>query len=117
MLTGLPTLAFARPPEPLGDRRTASGLDRTGWPVHITTVINNAGTAPTGEILAHLNVASIEGASTSTRRIGRRIVASNCPSAGREPKLTWEFQAVNSGRFAAYVVVVPFGSKVMVTKA
>jgi hypothetical protein len=31
---------------------------------------------------------------------------------GESRKLTWEIQAVNAGHFAAYVVVVPYGSKV-----
>jgi uncharacterized membrane protein len=63
--------------------------------------------------LAHLNVASIEGdvyvdpedwSSSRSQQLSLK--------PGESRKLSWEIQAVNSGRFAAYVVVVPFGSSV-----
>ncbi|HEU4907226.1 MAG TPA: hypothetical protein VFT17_00035 [Propionibacteriaceae bacterium] len=79
----------------------------------ITTEIKNAGNAPTGEILAHLNVASIEGSvyvDPEDWSSERSQQLSLKPGESRE--LSWEIQAVNSGRFAAYVVVVPFGGSV-----
>ena len=79
----------------------------------ITTEVTNTGAAPTGDILAHLNVASIEG---STYVDPEDWSASRSKQLSLEPgesrKLSWELQAVNSGHFAAYVVVVPFGSEV-----
>ena len=79
----------------------------------ITTEVKNAGNAPTGEILAHLNVASIEGSvyvDPEDWSSDRSQQLSLKPGESR--KLSWEIQAVNSGLFAAYVVVVPFGNTV-----
>ena len=79
----------------------------------ITTEITNTSTTPSGEILAHLNVASIEGSvyvDPEDWSPGRSKQLSLQPGESR--KLSWEIQAVNAGHFAAYVVVVPFGSKV-----
>lgn len=79
----------------------------------ITTAVRNTGAAPTGEILAHLNVASIDGAvyvDPEDWSPSRSQQLSLKPGESR--KLAWELQAVNSGHFAAYVVVVPFGSTV-----
>ena len=79
----------------------------------ITTEVTNTGAAPTGEILAHLNVASIEGTvyvDPEDWSSSRSQQLSLDP--GKSQKLSWEMQAVNAGHFAAYVVVVPFGSKV-----
>jgi len=79
----------------------------------ITTEVTNTGAVPTGDILAHLNVASIEGtvyvdpedwSSSRSQQLSLE--------PGESRKLSWELQAVNSGHFAAYVVVVPFGSTV-----
>ena len=53
----------------------------------ITTEITNTGATPTGEILAHLNVATSRAACTSIPRIGRRIVVSSCLSSrARKPE-------------------------------
>ncbi|MFL6048114.1 MAG: hypothetical protein ACJ72M_23760 [Propionibacteriaceae bacterium] len=79
----------------------------------ISTEIKNTGNKPTGEILAHLNVASIEGSvyvDPEDWSSERSQQLSLQPGETRE--LSWEIQAVNSGRFAAYVVVVPFGGSV-----
>jgi hypothetical protein len=79
----------------------------------ITTVVTNTGAAPTGEILAHLNVAGIEGTvyvDPEDWSPSRSQQLSLDP--GESQKLSWELQAVNAGHFAAYVVVVPFGSEV-----
>jgi len=79
----------------------------------ITTEVKNTGSAPTGEILAHLNVASIEGSvyvDPEDWSSDRSQQLSLKPGESR--KLTWEIQAVNAGLFAAYVVVVPFGNTV-----
>ena len=79
----------------------------------ITTELTNTGAAPTGVILAHLNVASIEGSvyvdpvDWSANRSQQLSL-----EPGESQKLSWELQAVNAGHFAAYVVVVPFGSEV-----
>jgi hypothetical protein len=79
----------------------------------ITTEITNTGAASSGEILAHLNVASIEGSvyvDPEDWSSDRSQELSLQP--GESQKLSWELQAVNPGHFAAYVAVVPFGSTV-----
>jgi hypothetical protein len=79
----------------------------------IATEVTNTGTAPSGEILAHLNVASIEGSvyvDPEDWSSDRSQELSLQP--GESQKLSWELQAVNAGHFAAYVVVVPYGSRV-----
>jgi len=79
----------------------------------ITTEVTNTGTAPSGEILAHLNVASIEGSvyvDPEDWSADRSQELSLQP--GESQKLSWDLQAVNAGHFAAYVVVAPFGSNV-----
>jgi hypothetical protein len=79
----------------------------------ITTEITNTGAAPSGEILAHLNVASIEGSvyvDPEDWSPNRSQHLSLQPGESR--KLSWEIQAVNAGHFAAYVAVMPFGDKV-----
>ena len=113
VLSGLPATAYAAPltvqvvPDPpvvstvLGGRFT------------ITTEIKNTSSAPTGEILAHLNVANIEGSvyvDPEDWSPNRSQQLSLKPGESR--KLTWEIQAVNPGQFAAYVAVVPFGESV-----
>jgi hypothetical protein len=80
----------------------------------ITTEITNTGATPTGQILAHLNVASIEGSvyvdpeDWSPKRSQQLSL-----KPGESRKLSWEIQAVNAGHFAAYVVIIPFGNKVV----
>jgi hypothetical protein len=113
VLSGLPTPALANPLnlEVAADPPTVSTV--LGGRFKITTEIKNTGSAATGEILAHLNVASIEGSvyvdpedwsSDRSQQLSLK--------RGESRKLSWEIQAVNSGRFAAYVVVVPFGGSV-----
>jgi uncharacterized membrane protein len=113
VLSGLPTLAFADPLSLSVVAEPPTVSTALGGRFLITTVVKNTGTAPTGQILAHLNVASIEGdvyvdpedwSSSRSQQLSLK--------PGESRKLSWEIQAVNSGRFAAYVVVVPFGSSV-----
>ncbi|HVD17134.1 MAG TPA: hypothetical protein VNC63_00470 [Propionibacteriaceae bacterium] len=113
LLVGLPAPAFADTltVQVAADPPAVSTL--LGGRFKITTEVKNTGSAPTGEILAHLNVASIEGSvyvdpedwsSDRSQKLSLK--------PGESRKLTWEIQAVNAGLFAAYVVVVPFGNTV-----
>jgi hypothetical protein len=118
LLSGLPGPAFA---DPLTIEVVAEPLmvsTALGDRFMITTAVKNTGSVPTGPILAHLNVASIEGtvyvdpedwSSERSQQVSLK--------PGESRKLTWEIQAVNSGRFAAYVVIVPFGSTVKGSEA
>jgi uncharacterized cupredoxin-like copper-binding protein len=77
----------------------------------LETEVTNAGSTATGALLAHLNVASIEGSvyvDPEDWSADRSQEVELQPGESR--RLTWEVQAVNSGSFAAYVVVLPFGS-------
>ena len=113
VLAGVPAAALAAPLDVTvaADPPVVSTV--LGGRFTITTEVKNAGTAPSGEILAHLNVASIEGSvyvdpeDWSSERSQQLSL-----KPGESRKLTWEIQAVNSGLFAAYVVVVPFGNTV-----
>jgi hypothetical protein len=79
----------------------------------ITTQVANTGSAPTGDVLAHLNVASMQEEVyvdpedwSSSRSVNLTL------QPGESRTLSWDIQAVNAGRFAAYVVVLPEGSEV-----
>ena len=100
VLAGVPAAALAAPLDVTVAADPPAVSTVLGGRFTITTEVKNAGTAPYGEILAHLNVASIERSQQLSLK------------PGESRKLTWEIQAVNSGLFAAYVVVVPFGNTV-----
>jgi hypothetical protein len=114
VLTVQPAPALAA--EPLSvkvDAEPAQVSTVLGGRFKITTEVTNTGAGPSGEILAHLNVASIEGSvyvdpedwsSNRSQQISLQ--------PGESQKLSWEIQAVNAGHFAAYVVVVPYGNTV-----
>ena len=79
----------------------------------ITTQVANTGSAPTGDVLAHLNIASMQDEVyvdpedwSSSRSQSLTL------QPGESRTLSWDIQAVNAGRFAAYVVVLPEGSEV-----
>jgi hypothetical protein len=113
LLSWLPAAAHAEPinVEVVADPPVVSTV--LGDHFEITSEVKNTGSAPTGEILAHLNVASIEGTvyvDPEDWSPNRSQQLSLQPGESKE--LTWEIQAVNPGHFAAYVVVVPFGSSV-----
>ena len=78
----------------------------------LETEVTNTGTAASGALLAHLNVASLEGSvyvDPEDWSADRSQELELQP--GETRRLSWEIQAVNSGSFAAYVVVLPFGNK------
>ena len=72
----------------------------------------NPGSAPTGTLIAHLNVASL----TSDVYVdpedwsAERTLQVPPLQARASTTLSWELQAVNAGSFAVYVVVLPDGS-------
>ena len=74
----------------------------------IETEIRNTGGANTGPLLAHLNVASLDNSvyvdpeDWSSERSQELSL-----QPGESRTLSWDLQAVNSGRLAAYVVVLP----------
>jgi hypothetical protein len=58
-----------------------------------------------GPVVAHLNVVSLDGVYVDledwTQEVTQRV------PAGSDTQLDWEFQAVNPGHFAVYVVLIP----------
>jgi hypothetical protein len=75
----------------------------------VRTEIRNTGAADTGPLLAHLNVASLQGGvyvDPEDWSPARSQDFSLRPGESRT--LTWDIQAVNAGSFAAYVVVLPY---------
>jgi len=71
--------------------------------------LTNPGSAPTGQLIAHLNVASL----TSDVYVdpedwsSQRTLEVPPLRVGGTTLLSWDLQAVNAGRFAVYVVVLP----------
>jgi hypothetical protein len=113
VLACLTTSAWASPltveitPDPT---RVATVL---GGRFTISTQVANTGNTPTGDVLAHLNVASMQDdvyvdpedwSSSRSQSLTLR--------PGESRTLVWDIQAVNAGRFAAYVVVLPEGAEV-----
>jgi hypothetical protein len=74
----------------------------------IETEIRNTGGANSGPLLAHLNLASLDNnvyvdpEDWSSERSQELTL-----QPGESRRLSWELQAVNSGRLAAYVAVLP----------
>jgi hypothetical protein len=68
------------------------------------TLESQVSSAPAGSI-AHLNVTSLDGVYVDLED-WTKDVTQPVP-AGSEAQLDWEVQAVNSGHFALYVVLIP----------
>ena len=89
------------------DRSRASVV--VGDRLTIRTRLENRRAAPTGRLIAHLTVVSltadadVDAEDWSSRRTVE--VPALAPRAGTE--VVWEIQAVNAGRFALHVVVLP----------
>jgi hypothetical protein len=85
-------------PVVLGDRFT------------IETTLTNTAASSTGDLLVHLNVASLDSSvyvdpeDWSSERSQQLLL-----QPGESRTLSWDLQAVNPGSFAVYVVVLPYG--------
>jgi hypothetical protein len=83
-----------------------------GRHVDYRIAVVNDGAAPTGQLLAHLNVASVTGSAYvdpedwSADR--SRFLPALAP--GATASLSWDVQAVSPGSFDVYVVVLPAGT-------
>lgn len=71
-----------------------------GQTLTVESVVSESGPA-----VAHLNVVSLDGVYVDLED-WTQDVTQPVP-AGRETRLDWEFQAVNPGHFAVYVVLIP----------
>jgi hypothetical protein len=79
----------------------------------IMTQVANTGSSPTGDVLAHLNIASMQDDVYVDPEDWSSSRSQNLTlQPGESRTLSWDIQAVNAGRFAAYVVVLPEGTEV-----
>jgi uncharacterized cupredoxin-like copper-binding protein len=111
LLTCIPTRALAVPESVRVVMEPTQVSTVLGGRFALETEVTNTGTASTGALVAHLNVASIEGSvyvDPEDWSADRSQELELQP--GETRSLVWEVQAVNSGTFAAYVVVLPFGN-------
>jgi hypothetical protein len=110
------TGAAAAPATPAAGVRVVSEQPAIGTAVgrhfdYRIALVNDSGT-PTGQLLAHLNVASVTGSAYvdpedwSADR--SRFLPALAP--GATTSLSWDVQAVSPGTFDVYVVVLPAGA-------
>jgi hypothetical protein len=77
---------------------------------HLTAVIGQTLTvesvvSDSGPAIAHLNVVSLDGVYVDLEDWSQDVTQP--VQAGADTSLDWQFQAVNPGRFAVYVVLIP----------
>lgn len=112
---GLAASAAAAPPALPGAVEIVLDQDRLSTVVgeRLTVesrMVNSAG-APTDRLVAHLNVASLQGVYVDLEDWSADVTREVAPvAAGGSRSLSWEFQAVNTGTFDIYVVVMPNGT-------
>lgn len=81
-----------------------------GTRLTVASRIVNTGAAPTDPLVAHLNIASLDGVYTDLEDWSADVTRAVPPLApGGHTSLTWEYQAVNTGNFDVYVAVLPSG--------
>jgi hypothetical protein len=120
MLLNLAVPASLAAPAAAAQQRQPAAVEVTLDQTRITTAVGarltvesrivNSGSAPTDRLVAHLNVASLDGVYVDLEDWSADVtrgVASLPP--GRSTSLSWEFQAVNAGSFDVYVAVMPNG--------
>jgi hypothetical protein len=109
LLVAPPAAAAPAPVEVLAEPPSISAT--LGDEFSIETTVTNPVEAASGPLLAHLNVASLDDRAyvdPEDWSADRSQELSLAPGESRT--LSWDIQAVNSGRFAAYVVVLPTGA-------
>lgn len=71
------------------------------------TIANRTGSR-TGNLVAHLNVASLDGTYVDLEDWSAEVTKAVSPvEPGESTTVTWDFQAVNAGSFSVYVVLLP----------
>lgn len=72
--------------------------------------IGNSGDLPTDRLVAHLNVASLDGVYVDLEDWSADVTREVTPvPPGRSTSVSWQFQTVNTGSFDVYVVLMPNG--------
>lgn len=81
-----------------------------GETVTVESRVVNTGNAPTDRLVAHINVASLDGVYVDLEDWSAEVTRDVAPvPAGRSTAISWELQAVNTGSFDVYVVLLPNG--------
>jgi len=95
-----------------------AGMENTLDQSHVTTSVGrtltlesrivNHGSVPSAPMIAHVNVASVDGGYVDledwSAEVTQRVDALG---PGQDTTLTWDLQAVNAGSFHVYVVLLP----------
>ncbi|SFR27848.1 hypothetical protein SAMN04488564_111291 [Lentzea waywayandensis] len=83
-----------------------------GQYLNIRSTITNTGSSPTGKLIAHLNVASLNDVYVDLEDWTAAPTQSLPPlGPGQRAEVSWDIQAVNAGVFNVYAVVLPSGSE------
>lgn len=107
LLTAAPAAA---PPEPV----ITLSQDRLSAVTGQTLALESVITKPDDQAaIAHLNVTSLDGVYVDLEDWTQDVTQPVPP--GPESQLDWEVQAVNSGRFAIYVVMIPKSGPLVVS--
>ena len=97
LLNLLATVALADPSITMNTDHLTAVIGQT---LTVESVVNE-----TGPAIAHLNVVSLDGVYVDLEDWSQDVTQP--VAAGSDTQLDWEFQAVNPGRFAVYVVLIP----------
>jgi len=82
-----------------------------GQYLNIRSTITNTGSSPTGKLIAHVNVASLNNVYVDLEDWTATPTQSLPPlGPGESTEVSWDVQAVNAGVFNVYAVVLPAGS-------
>ncbi|MFI6094805.1 hypothetical protein ACIA8G_04585 [Lentzea sp. NPDC051213] len=90
-----------------------SRIDSTvGQYLNIRSTVRNTGSSPTGKLIAHLNVASLNDVYVDLEDWTAAPTQPLPPlGPGESAEVSWDIQAVNAGTFNVYAVVLPTGSE------
>lgn len=97
LLTLIATVLMANPTITMNQDQLTAEIGQT---LTVESIVTDSGPA-----IAHLNVVSLDGVYVDLEDWTQDVTQP--VQAGREVQLDWEFQAVNPGHFAVYVVLIP----------
>ncbi|MGC5020690.1 hypothetical protein [Micromonospora sp. DT47] len=111
---GLSAPAAAAPPPLPGAVEVVLDQNRldtvVGQRLTVESRVVNSGEEPTDRLVAHLNVASLDGVYVDLEDWSADVTREVVPVApGDSTSLSWQVQAVNTGSFDIYVVLMPNG--------
>lgn len=92
----------------LDQTRISAGV---GERLTVESRVTNTASTPTAGLVAHLNVASLDGGYVDLEDWSADVTRPLAPLApGASTVVSWQFQAVNVGTFDIYIVVMPRGT-------